>query len=691
MGFLMLKIKIYGVIGWDILADDVFDQVEGHEGPIDVHINSYGGFVTDAVAIYNILERHEGRVTAFVDGVSASAASIVMLGADEIAAPSNATIMIHRPWGASIGTSDDMRRSANVLDMTEEQMLDMYASRMSVSRAEVADMLDEETWMTAQQALDVGLVDVVLDAEEDEEVQSLIAAAAQRYQKVRSEHEDGTKLGSIGRLEPDSSNESPRDEKITQRADQRTNKEVEMSDKKGKSPVRARAEANQPSTEPEDAGNVVDIADVRAEERSRVQRAYALVERHGFGSEVAQAWVDEDASIEVMNAEALELLVESQNEVPRGSGEVVVGQGESEKRADGVRLALEARCNILTGPEATEARQGNPYASMTLSEMCMQFSEDRQGSRSQVVSGVLASARPMAVGNNISHTSSDFVGILANIQWNQLLRGWESAPETWNIWTNPGVLNDYKIAKRSSLNLFSGLDKVEEGAHYESGTLADRAVDIQLAKYGKVFGVTREAILNDSLQAMTQVPLRMGQAASRTVGNIVYNVLFANTFGSGSLFAVSHNNTHAVALDSAGLQTLMAAMMTQQDEDAAPDSTLNIQPRFLLAPAALMLEARQLLNGAIISDGGAGVTNVQQGVMEPVFDGRLDLNDADTFYAIADPAVADTVEVAFLDGIRQPQIERTESSTVDGVFFKARVEVGVAPLDRKSMQRGTGA
>ncbi|MBW7947025.1 MAG: Clp protease ClpP [Sphingomonadaceae bacterium] len=125
--------------------------------PIDLRLNSPGGSVFDAVAIYNALQRHNGSITAWIDGVAASAASYVAMAGDEIVMPENAFLMIHDPSGLVMGTAADMREMADNMDKIAGGMVRGYAARSGRSEEEIAALMAAETWFDAAAALEAGL------------------------------------------------------------------------------------------------------------------------------------------------------------------------------------------------------------------------------------------------------------------------------------------------------------------------------------------------------------------------------------------------------------------------------------------------------------------------------------------------------------------------------------------------------
>ncbi|MCF1710396.1 Clp protease ClpP [Tabrizicola sp. J26] len=125
--------------------------------PIDLRLNSPGGSVFDAVAIYNALHRHDGTITVWIDGVAASAASYVAMAGDEIVMPENAFLMIHDPSGLVMGTATDMREMADTMDKIADGMIRGYATRSGRTEEEIAALMAAETWFDAEAALEAGL------------------------------------------------------------------------------------------------------------------------------------------------------------------------------------------------------------------------------------------------------------------------------------------------------------------------------------------------------------------------------------------------------------------------------------------------------------------------------------------------------------------------------------------------------
>lgn len=162
------EIWIYEMIGEDfwtgggVTAKNFQKELaEIKASQIDLHINSPGGAVFDGITIYNLLKQHPANVTTYIDGLAASIASVIALAGDKVIMAENALYMIHNPEGFAIGTANDMRSLADVLDKIASTMIGTYTAKSKKSEADIKAMLDAETWMTADEALEAGFIDEI--------------------------------------------------------------------------------------------------------------------------------------------------------------------------------------------------------------------------------------------------------------------------------------------------------------------------------------------------------------------------------------------------------------------------------------------------------------------------------------------------------------------------------------------------
>lgn len=145
-----------GGIGAKRFAEDLRDM--GTLTEINVRINSAGGSVFDGIAIYNTLRKNGARVIVDIDGLAASIASIIAMAGDEIRMADNATMMVHNPWGVFAGDAQSLREQADLLDKVRGQLVTTYANQATVDQATIERLMDAETWMTADEALEHGFI-----------------------------------------------------------------------------------------------------------------------------------------------------------------------------------------------------------------------------------------------------------------------------------------------------------------------------------------------------------------------------------------------------------------------------------------------------------------------------------------------------------------------------------------------------
>ena len=162
------EIWIYEQIGEDfwtdcgVTAKSFQKELAGIKASqIDLHINSPGGEVFDGITIYNLIKQHPANVTAHIDGLAASIASVIALAGDTVIMAENALFMIHNPWGFAMGDATEMRKTADLLDKIGGSLVTAYSSKSGKSDDEISVLMDSETWMTAQEAKDAGFIDEI--------------------------------------------------------------------------------------------------------------------------------------------------------------------------------------------------------------------------------------------------------------------------------------------------------------------------------------------------------------------------------------------------------------------------------------------------------------------------------------------------------------------------------------------------
>ena len=157
------RIDLYAEIGgwFGVWPDEFKAAIDNVNGGIDLHIHSPGGDAFDGVAIYNMLRQHDGTVDVFVDGLAASAASVIAMAGDTVTMSRGSQLMIHDAWGMSMGNADDMEKVLGALDSTSNSMASIYAAKAGGSEEDWRAAMKAETWYRDTEAVDAGLADQI--------------------------------------------------------------------------------------------------------------------------------------------------------------------------------------------------------------------------------------------------------------------------------------------------------------------------------------------------------------------------------------------------------------------------------------------------------------------------------------------------------------------------------------------------
>jgi ATP-dependent Clp protease protease subunit len=170
VGELMLYGDISEYSWWD---DDVTPKqfkedldALGDISELKIYINSGGGDVFAGQAIHSMLKRHSATKTVYIDGLAASIASVIAMAGDKIIMPKNAMMMIHKCWTLAIGNADDMRKMADDMDKIDESIIAAYVEKTGLDAEDIIELMTDETWMTAQDALDYGFADEIEESKQ---------------------------------------------------------------------------------------------------------------------------------------------------------------------------------------------------------------------------------------------------------------------------------------------------------------------------------------------------------------------------------------------------------------------------------------------------------------------------------------------------------------------------------------------
>lgn len=675
-----IEILIYDEIGgWGVSAKDFAMQLNNFKNikNIELRLNSPGGSVMDGNAIFNALKRHKAQVHVSIDGMALSMGSVVAMSGDTISMAQNAMFMIHNPWGMAVGDSEEMRKTADVMDKMKATIITPYVNKTGSDAKAISELMDAETWFTSDEALEAGFIDEITDYFD-------IAATFDltRFNNVPNhlQAQGGkTKTGSvkIGGKEVSEVNSF----KLSINDEPKTQESINLSAVAELTIEDTTMNTKKATVDTVDNEKIVQAATVTALacEKKRTDDIREVFALHGEGHRelMDTCLSDQQCTIDDSRKRLLD----------------AVGKGQ-EPLGTRITLLADSKSRFVVGmTEAFEMRAGhikrdgtNEYQSFSLMETA------RECLRVCNVS-TRGMSKMQIVGAAFTHTTSDFPSLLENVLGKELQRAYGSFPETWSSVAITSSVPDFKQNSRIRLGSFNSLDVINEGDEYTHGSFSEEKENITASTKGKMISFTRQAVINDDLGGFLRMTQMLGRAAARTVGNDVYALINSNpTMSDGiAFFHADHNNLAGsgapptVTTVGAG----RSSMRLQQDPDG--NDYLDIRPQSFVVPVAL----EDTANVLVASETDPGQANSRKpnpirGFAEVVSDPRLDGTSTTAWYLFADPQLVPSYEVAFLDGNQNPFLESQLGFTIDGVMWKVRMDYGTAAIDWRGGYKNAG-
>lgn len=361
---------------------------------------------------------------------------------------------------------------------------------------------------------------------------------------------------------------------------------------------------------------------------------------------------------------------------------VSVKMGESE--SDKFRAAAQDAVLMAAGIQVAEPAPGaNELRAHSLVELAREALQ-REGLRANFGDN-------LELAREAINSTSTFPAIMSNLANKSVMNGFNEAETTYQLWAGKGSNRDFKEATRVALSEAGDLELVPEGSQFKAMTFGETSARTKVATYGKLFSLTRQAIINDDLGMFSAIATRFGSAAKRLVNKMVYAQLTGNVeMEDGvTLFNSKHGNvaTTGEALSVKAIAKAVTAMRRQKGIQGT--ATLNITPKYLIVPPELEMVAYQLMNStADVAGVNSGVVNPYKGRFTVIADAEI--TDPDAWYLVADATQHDTIETTFLNGVEAPRLETRQGFDVDGIEYKVALDVGVRALDFRGLYKNAG-
>jgi len=497
---------------------------------------------------------------------------------------------------------------------------------------------------------------------------SVVAIPAD-YNAMIKQKSEGAELNEVEIVKKKSIEEKPIEE-ISAPAAPEKEEETQNMD-----PVNEPAQDSAPAS---DAPNVDEVKKQGAEgERFRILEITKAAKTAKMSDEFLSSLISKNVSVDDARKAIFDEMAKGQVDVKSHNPSITITRDERDTfRKAGVEAILHR-----AAPHKHQVTElGRRFAGFTLKEMA------RKSLELQGISTDGMNAMDL-VGRSL-HTTSDFPYILADAINKSLRSAYDESPKTFTAWAKRASASDFKNINRTQLNNFPSLTKVLEHGEIQSKTVSEDKETYSLASYAGIVGISRQAIINDDLNAFDRLAAGAGIAAAALESDIVYAILTANAAlnDTVALFHASHSNLGSGAISVASLGAGRAAMRKQK----AGGRVLNLRPAFLIVPAALETIAQQYVNQGIVAD-APGNTNPFQNSMGLVVEPRLDDASALVWYLAAQPSLIDTVEYCYLDGAEGVYTETQMGFEVDGIKVKARHDFAAKAIDYRGLFKSTGA
>jgi ATP-dependent protease ClpP protease subunit len=711
------ELLIYDDIGYGITAKDVKRELDGfgEVKNIKIRINSNGGSVTDGFAIYNLLHEHSAYKTVHIDGIAASMASIIAMAGDHISQPSNAFLMIHNPFVYTVGDSKQLQKDAELLDKMKKEAIKVYKTHAKdKTDEEISQMMDDEMWLTGEDAFLHGFIDECTDpAEHSEEsfknmnlpeavfcmllgaksIESIIKPSTPQGENImRCKHcgkEVATGMpfcGHCGKSLTDAPAAAP--------AAQVPPVAPAAQVPAGQTPSQIAAAADKERNE------------AKAAERARVSEIVALSKKFNLPEDFQSSLINSEKTLDECRKEILDRVA---NAMPSA---IIPTADQSDKFRDIASKSMAVAAGVEKRPEviAEVRKQGSeaPGTIQGLIRICLK----KQGRISDNrIHSLLPADLAQEAFHMASQGSSDLTAILADVANKSLLKGFVEAPVTFRTWCGEGEVPDFKTANLVKMSNFSDIDDIPEGMAFKDGRFSDKKETVSVDTKGKKFSLTRQAVINDDLNAFARIPAAIMNSVARRINKDVYDKLTSNTLTGPRMTEDSYYmfdaSNHVNLVQTSGVPSvstigtaeakLMMMKLPKPDKTSVQQYT-NAPARYLITGTNQRLTVMQLLNTPFDpAKTMAGVYNPYTGLM-PVNDAYLQAlltagSKANAWYLATDPNVIETFVVYYLAGNRTPTLRNQPSGIGEalGISWDIFMDWGIGVPDWRGMVYNDGA
>ena len=714
------EIEIYDEIGlWGIgfktfkaMLDDL-----GEVKNIKLRVNSPGGDILDGLAMYNVLKEHPAKVEAIVEGYAASIASYIIMAADKITMPGNTFLFIHNPFMYTVGDAESLKHDAATLEKMKVNIIAGYRSHAKdLSDADISKFMDDESWITAEDALTYGFADAVVDpieAKNSIENKGKLTIP-ENVMKALTEKKTSAVTKIIKNQLPETGNNPPQKGKgaVVMNKCPKCGKDV-AAEFGFCNHCGASMKVDTTGISAAHDKEVKEAKDLAIkEERNRVNEISARCRNFKLEATLEKELIDSGESLDKCIVKILDAIQKKAENPPAPGAGVTVDAADKFRTAASNSLSVSLR--IEKDPVVVKSVQGQnlPRSLHNLIRACLRMEAKVSANR---VDNMLPSDLATEAFRMAAAGSSDFPAILADVGNKQLLKAYTEAPVTFPAWCAEGEVPDFKSINLVKMSNFSDIDDIPEGFGFKEGKFSDNKETASVDTKGKKFSLTRKAIINDDLSAFARVLAAMMGAVRRRQNKDVYDKLCYNSLvgpamaDTRALFSETyHHNlkTSSGAISVANIAVVerkLLEMPLPAPENNSATQYANIPARYLLTGTANRLTAMQVLGSAFdlsfstIYLGAQAMNPYNGGAITPIFDAYLQAlltagSAANSWYLIADQNIMETFVMYYLAGNRVPTLRNEPSGVGEalGIAWDIFHDWGVGIPDHRGIVYADG-
>lgn len=657
----------------------VRDALSGFSGAATVRLSSDGGDPFAGEAIRSILSQHPGGVTVIVEGVAASAASLLFMGAAKRIMSAGSLLMIHDPSTMAWGTEAELLAQAAVTGQLADTYAAVYGKAAGITTEQARRIMKAETWLNAEQAVAAGFSDEVLaegHTNASQAAMTMEAARASFMQMTRSMVAMSARKNSgLQPAAPEPSAAAGGSPAMTA-----TSEEAAMPNE---TPA-AGAAVQTPAAAVTMAAQSPEAAILAERTRQREIRTMA----HPFLASMAltQAQVDAeiDAGTPVSDASTrfMALMAAAQPAISRAPATIL--RDEVDTRRAGMEAALVAQFT-RNAPVDDRAR---PYMAMSLAEMAAHSAGYKGPMRS---AGDRINA--MMAG---THTTSDYTGIFENALNKALLDRYQVHQPTYRKIARKKSFNDFRVHPMVRAGDFPNLQPVGEGGEIKFGTFGEKRETAILSPYGVGLNFSRQMFINDDTGAISDLINDYGSRVAVFEEATFYAFMASATLASDGLAiwlaAITRGATATGNLASAGTAISVAALGVGQSamrkQTGIDGAKLNLTPKILLVSPDKEIEAKQFVTQITPALGSS--VNPFAGQLEVVVSAELSGN---AWYLFADPGMpgSQCFVYGYLNGAEAPRLRTDQPFGVQGWSMTLEHDFGLGAVDFRGTFKNAGA